>query len=156
MLPSRDCQGLPRLHIQSPVLRQEMWARVHFFSLIRNIHPAHQRFVVVQEPGCEVQVSVLEQAHTPGGQERSSAAEARERLGAQGPGQEVRRRRFAETWEIGPLCKANSQSEPPTPSSHRYSIYCYLPSSSANPLTISVSCCGCVFDPSADPRCAVV
>lgn len=56
----------------------------------------------------------LEQAHTPGGQERSSVAEARERLGAQGPGQEVRRRRFAETWEIGPLCKANSQSEPPT------------------------------------------
>lgn len=74
----------------------------------------------------------LEQAHPPGGQERSSVAEARERLGAQGPGQEVRRRRFAETWEIGPLCKANRQSEPPTPS-HRYSNYCYLPLSFTTP-----------------------
>lgn len=56
------------------------------FSLIRNIHACGAR-TGCKQPG----------PHTPGGQERSSVAEARECLGAQGPGQEVRRRRFAET-----------------------------------------------------------
>lgn len=83
------------------------------------------------------------------GQERSSVAEARECLGAQGPGQEVRRRRFAETWGDRATCRAtHNYGEPPSLS------ICLHRKTSQKPLTISVSCCcGCVFDPSADPRC---
>lgn len=73
-------------------LRQEMWVLwwvgAPLFSLIAN-NPA----VLHVKPGPCSQGRPRPRA----GQERSSVAEARECLGAQGPGQEVRRRRFAET-----------------------------------------------------------
>lgn len=88
-LPSQDVLRALAAQTAHPVtsLRQEMWAGVHFFSLIRNNHAS----VWCTQPG--LAHAVCSGWATPrAGQERSSVAEARERLGAQGPGQEVRRR----------------------------------------------------------------
>lgn len=116
VLPSRDCQDCPDCISSHQFCVRKCGFGGHFSASSETSTQPTNALLWCKNPvaRCKaVQVAGLEQAHIPGGQERSSVAEARERLGAQGPGQEVRRRRFAETWEIGPLCKAISRASRP-------------------------------------------
>lgn len=112
-------------------------------------HQKHPRLCVVHATRVGAR-SLQRQGHTPGRPRaivgsRSSGAPGRPGPGTGGSSQDRLLR---------PRDRPHTTASRPHTHTHTHPAACASAAAarSRGPLTISVSCCGCVFDPSADPR----